>query len=85
MDEWLTTQGLTFVNDGTYSHIRKGKKEVLDIMAISQSEMNNIKKWFVQDTQAILLKGQRCIRSISKMLCKIEYGSVFVEGQNENI
>ena len=49
LDEWLTTQRVTFVNDGTYTHIRKGKKEVLDVMAISQSEMNNVKKWFVQD------------------------------------
>ena len=42
-------------------------------------------KKFDECTQAILLKGQRCLKSISKMLCKIEYGSVFVEGQNENI
>ena len=49
LDEWLTTQSLAFVNDGTYTHIRKGKKEVLDVMAISQVDLNNVKKWYVQD------------------------------------
>ena len=33
-------------------------------------------------TQAILPKTQRCMRSIFKFLCKIEYRSIFVSGQN---
>ena len=49
LDEWLTVQKLSFVNDGTYTHIRKGKKDVLDVMAISQADLNNVKQWFVQD------------------------------------
>ena len=34
LNEWLLFQRLTFINDGTYTHVSKDKKEVLDIMAI---------------------------------------------------
>ena len=49
LNDWITINKMACCNDGTYTHIRKGKKEVLDIMMISQEDQNLVKQWYVQD------------------------------------
>ena len=45
----MITSKFSFCNDGTYTHVSKKKKDVLDVTMISQGDTNLIKQWFVQD------------------------------------
>ena len=44
--DWLVVQNLAFLNNGDYTHSRGKKREVLDIMSITNNAANMVKNWY---------------------------------------
>ena len=59
LNDWITSNKLSFMNDGTHTHTSLDKKEVLDITMISQNDMNLVKQWFVQDIPTNILNKKK--------------------------
>ena len=49
LNDWNAVSNLTCINDGTYTHIRGKKREVLDVTLISDTDVNLVNEWFVRD------------------------------------
>ena len=45
--DWIGINGLDYLNTGTITHVNKSKKEVLDLMTISNENTNMVKRWSV--------------------------------------